>query len=156
MGVGRGLVGGAVGGTVGAALMLPLFAAATRLGLLPQPPPARVVDWAAAAAAGAAADPAAAPPPGRGPVVVGSHLLYGAVAGAGYGVGRRALGLPGAVAGPAFGLAVWAASYAGWLPATGILPRPGRQPAGAAWTPVAAHLVYGLALGLVEPRVGRR
>lgn len=156
MGFGRGLVGGAVGGVVGAVLMLPLFGAATRLGLLPEPPPERVVDRAEDAASEAAGAPTLAPRPGRTPAVVASHLLYGAVAGAGYGVVRRELGLPGAVAGPAYGLAVWAAGYVGWLPAAGILPVPWRQPPATALVPVVAHLVYGLTLGLVEPRIGRR
>jgi hypothetical protein len=59
------------------------------------------------------------------------------------------------VAGPGFGLVLWAAGYLGWMPAAGVLPQPWRQRAGDALTPVAAHLVFGLALGLVEQAVRR-
>ena len=140
----RGIVAGAVAGAGAAALMLPLFVGAERAGILSQEPPARVVDRATAEA-----DVAPAPEERTG-AMVGSHLLYGAGAGAIYGALAARAPLPAATAGTGFGLVVWAAGYLGWLPAAGIWPRPWRQPAGDALVPVAAHLVYGLALGIGE------
>ena len=95
------------------------------------------------------------PPDTRAAAAAGSHLAYGAAAGAVYGLAQEGLGLPAAGAGVGFGLLLWVAGYLGWLPATGVLPQPWRQRAGDALTPVAAHVVYGLALGLVERAVRR-
>ena len=157
MALGRAVAGGAVGGAVGAALMLPVFVGAKRAGLLRELPPNRVVDRATDAAARETGGAAPVPEdePARAGAMIGSHVFYGAAAGGGYGALRFALGLPGGLAGPAFGLLLWAIGYVGWLPAAGILPRPWDQDAGDAWSPVAAHLVYGLALGLVEERTRR-
>lgn len=156
MGLGRALVGGMVGGTVGAALMLPLFEGAKRLGLLQETPPLRVADRAATAAAEATEAGGPLAEGEREAAATGGHLLYGAAAGALYGLVQDELGLPAAVTGSAYGLLLWAAGYLGWMPAAGVLPRPWRQQAGDALVPVAAHVVYGLGLGLVERAVRRR
>ncbi len=154
MGLGRALVGGVLGGTAGAALMLPLFEGAKRAGLLAEAPPVRVVDRAADAAETTAVDGGIETREREG-LAVGGHLLYGAGAGALYGLAQDELELPAVAAGVAYGLALWAAGYLGWLPAAGVLPQPWRQHPGDALTPVAAHLVYGLALGAVERLVRR-
>ena len=154
MGLGRALVGGVLGGTAGAALMLPLFEGAKRAGMLTEAPPVRVVDQAADAAETTAVDGQIEKGEREG-VAVGSHLLYGAVAGALYGLAQDELALPTVPAGAAYGLALWAVGYLGWMPAAGVLPQPWRQQPGDALTPVAAHLVYGLALGAVERMVRR-
>jgi hypothetical protein len=52
-----------------------------------------------------------------------------------------------ATRGVAFALGVWAASYAGWIPALGLLPPPGRDNPRRAWTTATAHVVYGAVLG---------
>ena len=145
----RGIVGGALAGVGAAALMMPLFVGAERAGLLSKPPPARVVDRAAAEA-GVAPDPEE-----RAGATVAGHLVYGATAGGVYGALAAPMSLPAAVAGPGFGLALWAVGYLGWLPAARIWPRPWRQPAGDALVPIAAHVVYGLALGLGERALRR-
>lgn len=146
----RTMLTGAAAGTAAAALMLPLFAGATRVGLLSKPPPARVVDRAVDAVD---AGPDASEAVGRderGAATLASHLLYGAGAGAVYGPLGERLSLPALVAGPAYGVLLWAVGYLGWMPAAGVLPRPWRQPTGDALVPIAAHLVYGLALGLAD------
>ena len=149
MGAWRALAGGGVGGAVGSALMLPVFETAKRAGLLRETPPRRVVQHAAAETGGAIGAEGTSEPEETG-AMVASHLLYGAAAGACYGLVQGKFDLPAPVTGPAFGLLLWAAGYVGWLPAAGVLPQPWRQHPGAAITPVAAHLVYGLALGIVE------
>lgn len=152
MGSGRAMVGGIVGGTVGAALMLPVFEGAKRVGLLREAPPVRVIDRAAAEATDTGQPLAAGD---RQAAAVVSHVVYGAVAGALYGLAQEKLEMPAAAAGPVYGLLLWAVGYLGWMPAAGVLPEPWRQRRGDALVPVAAHLVFGLALGLVA-RVGRR
>jgi hypothetical protein len=53
----------------------------------------------------------------------------------------------------AFGLAVWTASYAGWLPATGLRRPPTSQPVGLEALMIAVHVVYGATLGVVHDRL---
>jgi hypothetical protein len=84
-----------------------------------------------------------------------SHFGYGAATGAIYGaVGQRLL--PGPAGGVAFGLAVWAASYLGWLPAANILPPATRTPARRNALMIAAHLVWGLTLGAATEKLQAR
>lgn len=143
------------GGAAGAAatvLMSAFMAAAHRVGLLGEPPP-RVIARAAADAAGATGADRDSGAVDAGALL--AHVGFGVGAGAAYVALRPALpaAVPGPVAGVTFGLAVWAVSYSGWVPALGILPpptedRPGRQP-----TMVLAHVVYGAAL---DAFAGRR
>lgn len=57
-----------------------------------------------------------------------------------------------AATGAAFGLAVWAAGYEGWVPAMGVLPPAHRDKRSRALTMLAAHLVYGAVLGVASRR----
>jgi hypothetical protein len=82
------------------------------------------------------------------------HLGFGASIGAGYAL-LPPVGPP-ALRGTATALAVYAASYQGWIPALGILPpatqdRPGRPP-----VIIASHVVYGTVLGVLEERLRAR
>jgi hypothetical protein len=82
------------------------------------------------------------------------HLAFGAGCGAVYRMLRRLLATPGApvLHGIGFGLGVWAVSYAGWVPALGIMPPPHRDQPGRAGTMVVGHVVYGAVLGAIaEP-----
>ncbi|GGK97107.1 hypothetical protein Sme01_35470 [Sphaerisporangium melleum] len=83
-----------------------------------------------------------------------AHFAFGAGCG-----GLFALALarrePRVAAGVAYGLAIWAVSYQGWVPGLGIMPpvhrdRPGRQAIMA-----AGHVVYGTALALALHRLRR-
>lgn len=53
---------------------------------------------------------------------------------------------PTAATGVPFALLVWATSYAGWIPALGILPSPSRDRPGRPLSMVLAHVVYGAVL----------
>ncbi len=75
-----------------------------------------------------------------------SHFGYGAAAGALYPLLVRRPTLP---TGIAFGLAVWAASYLGWLPATRILRPATRHPGRRNALMLLAHVVWGGATALV-------
>lgn len=85
-----------------------------------------------------------------------AHLGYGAAVGAIYGVMAPSLDeridspVRGAAAGALFGLGVWAAGYAGWLPLVGIRTGTIRGDRRDLPWPLAAHVVYGATLGAVH------
>jgi putative membrane protein len=85
-----------------------------------------------------------------------AHFVYGAATGALY--GGIAPFLPGkpAVRGILFGLAMWSGSYLGWLPALGIRRPATEQPADREGLMIAAHVVWGTALGLLAAKLGVR
>lgn len=118
--------------------------AAGRAGLVGRQPPEAIVRRAGALTA--------VEPRGRlaDALAVVAHLGFGAGTGAAYALlppTRRPV-----LRGVAVGQAVWAVSYAGWVPAMGALPpahrdRPGRQA-----VMVAAHALYGAVLGALDDR----
>lgn len=81
------------------------------------------------------------------------HFGFGAAMGGVYGVVasyvpvRSAAGHAGT--GVLFGLLVWAVSYSGWLPVSGLYPPPQKGSSRRPATEIAAHVVYGAATGLV-------
>ncbi|HEX7022861.1 MAG TPA: DUF6789 family protein [Trueperaceae bacterium] len=81
------------------------------------------------------------------------HFGIGASMGGFYGLVENQLPGPPAVKGAAFGLAVWAGGYLGALPAMGLLPSATRHPPRRRALMIAAHLVYGSALGMLEERL---
>lgn len=89
-----------------------------------------------------------------GQLAVAAHLGYGSSAGAAYGavVPHR---MRGVATGVAYGIAVWAMGYEGWLPMMGVLPPAHRDKTGRALTMFAAHVVYGGTLGFIAKRLGR-
>lgn len=143
-----------VGAGAGAAATLPMSAVMLlfqRLGWMGQQPPARIVD--------AALDEAEVPATRRERTVLSviAHLAFGAGAGALFGLvrgGRPGLGRA-ALEGAGFGTAVWAASYAGWVPALGIMPPPSKDRPGRPTAMVVAHWVYGATLGAAVARARR-
>jgi hypothetical protein len=90
---------------------------------------------------------------GRRPRKLGpATVLASAAAHLGFGAGCGALfaGITGRSSAPRgilFALGVWATSYAGWIPALGLMPPPHRDQPGRAWTAMTAHVVYGAVLG---------
>lgn len=138
------LARGAAAGAVGTAAMSALMLAAGRVGLVGRQPPEAIVRQAGRLTAveprGRLADALAAV----------AHLAFGVGTGAAYAL------LPPAerpvARGAAVGTAVWAVSYAGWVPALGALPRPTRDRPGRQAVMVVAHLVYGSVLGALDDR----
>jgi len=78
-----------------------------------------------------------------------SHFAYGTLCGAAYGALSGRVGRHGALAGAGFGVAVWAGSYLGWLPAAGILSPATEHPPRRNALMITAHAVWGLTAGLV-------
>jgi uncharacterized membrane protein YagU involved in acid resistance len=72
-----------------------------------------------------------------------SHFAYGATAGALYAGMVRQKPSASILAGIVFGLAVWAGSYQGWIPALQILPPATEQPLERNLLMVASHVVWG-------------
>ncbi|HEX8190206.1 MAG TPA: DUF6789 family protein [Pyrinomonadaceae bacterium] len=91
---------------------------------------------------------------GREAATWASHFAYGATCGALYGAvsGGRADSHP-ALAGVGFGLAVWAGSYLGWLPAAGIISPATEHPARRNALMIAAHVVWGAGVGAALGRL---
>jgi uncharacterized membrane protein YagU involved in acid resistance len=77
-----------------------------------------------------------------------SHFAYGTACGAVYGAltGGRADARP-LLSGVGFGVAVWAGSYLGWLPAAGITRPATEHPARRNALMIAAHVVWGATTG---------
>ena len=85
-----------------------------------------------------------------------SHFAYGAGAGLAFGLLPDERSLPPVAKGVAFGLAVWSGSYLGWLPAVGLMPPATRHPPGRVALMIAAHVVWGAALGALAGGPRRR
>ncbi|MGE3314459.1 MAG: hypothetical protein AB7O26_05030 [Planctomycetaceae bacterium] len=76
-----------------------------------------------------------------------AHFGYGAANGALFAIFQRLLPIPPIVRGLCYGLGLCGASYAGWIPALGILPAPTKRPMGRNILLVAAHAIWGSVLG---------
>jgi uncharacterized membrane protein YagU involved in acid resistance len=81
-----------------------------------------------------------------------SHFSYAAAAGAVYAALARKYTPDPVPAGISFGLGLWAISYLGWLPATGILRPATQHPPRRTAVMLTAHVVWGAALGLLVDR----
>lgn len=78
-----------------------------------------------------------------------SHFGFGASAGAVYATFSDALPGRPLIKGTAYGLAVWAGSYLGFLPALGLLTPATQHPPRRNALMLAAHVVWGSALGIL-------
>lgn len=65
-------------------------------------------------------------------------------------------GMPPAVEGALFGLAVWGGSDLGLMPATGLYRPATEEPAARNALMITSHLVWGAALGVVFDRLTRQ
>ena len=149
----RAMADGALGGLVATTAMSAFMLAARGLGLLGEPPPKKI-----GAAALDRIGLRRRSEETENATAVLLHYGFGVGAGALFGMlhgALRRLGLPiGApLHGIDFGTLVWLVSYAGWVPAFGIMPPPERDRPGRPVVMVLAHWIYGSILGAV---VGRR
>jgi hypothetical protein len=144
---------GALAGAAATVPMSALMLAAGKLGLMGEQPPERITERLAHAVS-------IHPDEGESSLVGTTlHVGFGAATGAAFELLRENVELPGPAVGQgvAWALAVWAVSYAGWLPGLDILPPPHRDRPGRVPSMIAAHVVYGAALGaLTGSRAGGR
>jgi uncharacterized membrane protein YagU involved in acid resistance len=89
-------------------------------------------------------------------VQLAAHFAFGGGVGAVYPIIEPYIPLPEKYRGPAFGLSVYAASYAAWIPSLDILPPPQRRPIGRNLLLIAAHIVWGASLGLTYRALQRK
>jgi putative membrane protein len=85
---------------------------------------------------------------------VSAHFGYGASAGVVYGRLHRLLPVPWEIAGPLFGLLVWAVSYRGLLPSLRLFPPPNERTGASNRSLILAHLVYGWSTAYAYARLG--
>jgi hypothetical protein len=157
----RSVPAAAAAGIIAIVPMSAVMLAADALGRMGTQPPRRIVDEAAERTPGPGPSE-----PARDLVATLLHVALGALLALGVlpvlALVRRLLpAVParGAVAGALLGGAVYTSNYAGLAPALGILPPPTRDRPGRQVTMAIAHLVYGVAVGvLVNPlaRIGER
>ncbi|WP_197711217.1 hypothetical protein [Azospirillum brasilense] len=86
--------------------------------------------------------------PERRDLTLALHYGYGAAAGALYPAVARRIGGPAAVTGIGYGLAVWGASYLGWIPAMRILTPATHHPRARNTLMLTAHVVWGGVTGV--------
>ena len=143
----RDVIGNATAGAIATLAMSAVMVAGDRAGLMGEPPPTTITRRALREAG------VDRPSDAVSVLAPLSHLGFGALGGIAYGFVRgRVPAVPGAPLGILFGLGVWAVSYRGWIPALGILPPPEHDDPGRPAVMVAAHVVYGLALGVLIRR----
>ena len=80
-------------------------------------------------------------------LTVFSHFGYGAFFGWVYALFEQRIPLPSSVKGALAGVALWAGSYLGWLPAMGILTPATRHPWRRNLLMIVAHVIWGVTLG---------
>ncbi|MBA2468114.1 MAG: hypothetical protein H0V37_01765 [Chloroflexia bacterium] len=81
---------------------------------------------------------------------IAAHFGYGAACGTVYALVTPALPRRPAAKGLIFGALVWAVSYLGYLPAMKLYPAPDDDAPPRTAVMIAAHAVFGLALGHTE------
>ena len=141
--LGRVLVGAAAG-ILATATMSGALAAARGFGLLGEPPPRKLTRKILGRLGLRLSRPAI------DLATVASHFAYGAGAGSLYALAPRRL--YGTATGATFGALVWSASYQGWIPAAGLMPRPLFDRPGRPAVMVLAHLIFGATVGYVARR----
>jgi hypothetical protein len=94
--------------------------------------------------------------PQRQALTTASHFGYGSAMGAIYGAALSDSPGSPAAKGLAFGAGVWAASYLGWLPAADSRAAADRQGAHRNTMMIAAHVIWGIGLGLLVGRCHRQ
>lgn len=134
----RRLAAGVVAGLLATGTMSLVLALAKKAHLLGEPPPKKLTRKMMRIFGGASRRT-------TNIATVFTHAGFGASMGALYGA------LPPRVAnaatGALFGLGVWVVSYAGWIPALGLMAKPSKDRVGRPTAMILAHLVYGATLG---------
>lgn len=139
---------GAVSGLAGTAGMSALMLVAGRRGLLGEQPPQTIAERAVHVGGGEQP-----PAPVNRALGVGAHLAFGLGAGAAYALLPDRL--PPQARGCLWGLGIYAASYQGWVPALGALPKASEDRRDRVAVMVLAHLAYGSVLAGTDQSLRR-
>ena len=91
--------------------------------------------------------------PGLVAATLASHFGFGAAVGGLYGFLRLGRTPAAACSGILYGLGVWTVSYLGWIPASRLLRPATGHPARRNALMIAAHVVWGITLGVVDQRL---
>ena len=141
---------GAVAGVAATLLMSAIMLAGKRAGLMGRMPPVKITTRFLQALG-------AKPDRRQGNLAAtAAHLGFGAAGGIVFSAQARR-GRPlllSVLLGVAYGTAIWAVSYLGWVPALDIMAPADRDRPGRPQTMLAAHWVYGAALGVLLRRMG--
>jgi hypothetical protein len=144
----RSLLAGAAAGALATIAMSAVMLVAKRAGITGELPPERITRRAIEAVVD---EPPRDDQEDAAAAV--AHLGFGAAAGALFAVltlltdaTRRSAPIA-ASAGVLYATCIWLVSYQGWVPALGIMPPASRDRRGRVATMLAAHWVYGAALG---------
>lgn len=143
-----GVIRGGLAGLLATVVMTAVLFAAKALGLLYEEPPKEITKHAEQAAG---AHPHRMSEEAFTASWLVAHTAYGAGCGVVFSVTRRFLPGPPVVRGVAYGLMVWAVSYLGFLPALGLYPSVEEDRDSRVAVMIAAHVVYGAALGKADP-----
>lgn len=144
---------GAAGGAVATFAMSAAMMLEKKLGLLGEHPPKKIVQTLRRRSGIFSASRQT-----DNVVTTLAHWGFGMATGALFGLlHRRSQGTARAsLLGAGYGAAVWAASYAGWIPALGIMRTPRRDRPGRPTSMIAAHLIFGSVLGAFVERLSPR
>ncbi len=85
-----------------------------------------------------------------------AHLGYGASMGSLYNMFARKVELSAVVKGVVFGVAVWAASYLGWLPAANFSEAASEEPTKRNVLMIGAHIIWGVTTALMIDQIEHR
>jgi uncharacterized membrane protein YagU involved in acid resistance len=92
----------------------------------------------------------------RADLSLAAHFAFGAMAGSAYGAIARTRPSHPVLSGVGFGLLVWGSQYLGVLPAAGLLSNARHHPVRRNALMIAAHVVWGAALGALSHRLTDR
>jgi len=141
---------GIVAGTLATGFMSTLMMGAKRAGLMGGMPPEKIT---AAFLKGRNLHVSAAQQDALATLL---HFGFGACAGAMFAVVAPKRLIARVPLGMAYGTAIWAISYAGWVPALGIMPPASRDRRDRQVVMLAGHLLFGAFLGLLVGGRGSR
>ncbi len=83
------------------------------------------------------------------------HFGYGATMGGLYGPLSELIRLPAFLKGALFGIAIWAASYLGWMPLARISVEAPHEPLQRNLMMIIAHIIWGSVTGILAKRLHR-
>jgi hypothetical protein len=143
--VGSEVLVGGLGGAAGTLLMSLCMLLARRLGAMGSQPP-ELITAAAMSSAGLPRDRET-----QDALSVAAHFAFGIAGGSAFALiaPRFRLPLPLPVQGAIYATGIWAVSYAGIVPALGIMPPPDRDRPDRPLIMVLVHWIYGAVLGAV-------